>query len=474
RYLAALGYTRDGSAAVAERARLALRDAGARALALASPERAVEYYEQALALWPQDDPEWARLVLAYGQARHRHDQSGAEAFVEARDALLAQGDREHAAEADVALAYAHFSNGRRDEAVECLERSAALLRDAPPSRAKVWVLSSLASFLLLGDRATAAQAVGEQALAMAEELDDDELRSRSLRIVGAARSAHGDATGLQQLERSIELALRLNSFEAVPSLTNLAAMYISFGDLQRAFDLQAQALELADRFADAMTTFWLTAERVPELYWRGEWDAALALAAQLLEERNASYITGILHVTQARIALARGDAQTALAASERGMREARSAHQDSQYVLPTLAIRARVLQETGAEDAPALADELLGTLTGEEIEAGSHWADLAAVLVPTGRQAELLEAAGRVKTPTRWVDAAEALGRGDFALAADTFAEIGSRPDEAWARLQAARATRDAEQRRRALEFFRSVGAAAYASAADDVDAVFA
>ncbi|MGZ4352875.1 MAG: ATP-binding protein, partial [Gaiellaceae bacterium] len=473
-YLAALGYTRDGSAAVAERARLALRDAGARALALASPERAVEYYEQALALWPQDDPERARLVLAYGQARHRHDQSGAEAFVEAREALLAQGDREHAAEADVALAYAHFSNGRRDEAVECLERSAALLRDAPPSRAKVWVLSSLASFLLLGDRATAAQAVGEQALAMAEELDDDELRSRSLRIVGAARSAHGDATGLQQLERSIELALRLNSFEAVPSLTNLAAMYISFGDLQRAFDLQAQALELADRFADAMTTFWLTAERVPELYWRGEWDAALALAAQLLEERNASYITGILHVTQARIALARGDAQTALAASERGMREARSAHQDSQYVLPTLAIRARVLQETGAEDAPALADELLGTLTGEEIEAGSHWADLAAVLVPTGRQAELLEAAGRVKTPTRWVDAAEALGRGDFALAADTFAEIGSRPDEAWARLQAARATRDAEQRRRALEFFRSVGAAAYASAADDVDAVFA
>jgi hypothetical protein len=70
---------------------------------------------------------------------------------------------------------------------------------------------------------------------------------------------------------------------------------------------------------------------------------------------------------------------------------------------------------------------------------------------------------------TRWLDAARAYGSGAFEEAADIYVEIGSVPDEAYARLRAAEALIEAGRRveadaqlQRALAFYRSVGATAY------------
>ena len=71
--------------------------------------------------------------------------------------------------------------------------------------------------------------------------------------------------------------------------------------------------------------------------------------------------------------------------------------------------------------------------------------------------------------PTRWLDAARAYAVGDLAEAAEIYAEIGSLPDEAFARLRTAetlvshgtRSHADA-QLLRALAFYRSVAATAY------------
>ena len=69
----------------------------------------------------------------------------------------------------------------------------------------------------------------------------------------------------------------------------------------------------------------------------------------------------------------------------------------------------------------------------------SFWlADLAFALAGLGREEELARVAGRARTRTRWLEAAEAIGEGDWARAADAFAEIGSLPDEAAARVEAA------------------------------------
>jgi class 3 adenylate cyclase len=455
-YRAALAYSRDRER-FATRARYALREAGDRALSLASHGRAAELYRAALELWPADDPARPRILLELGRALYRLDQTGDAELAEARDGLFALGDVEGAADADVALAVSFYAQARPDEATRVLERAAASLRTEPASRAKVYVLSTLASFRLLADRVPDSLATGSEALAMAEALDDQDLRARCLRIVGAARALSGDPEGVAQLEQAVELARRLDSFEAVPALTNLAAALIARGDLPRAFALQREGAVLAERFADAMMTHWLRAEQVAEHYWCGRWDEAIALADALVGPGEGAYVDGMVRAVRARIALRRGDPDTALHDSQRALRAAR-ATRDSQFLLPALALRARVLFETGSGDAGRLADELLAQPSRDAVEMGSYWPDLSVVLIGLGRAGDVLAADDRVRMPSRWRDAAVAFARGDVASAAAIYDEIGSLPDAAYARLHGA-------ERAAAEEFFRSVGATVVAPA---------
>jgi len=86
-----------------------------------------------------------------------------------------------------------------------------------------------------------------------------------------------------------------------------------------------------------------------------------------------------------------------------------------------------------------------------------------------GRGTELLEVVAAVKASSSWLQAAAAIATGDFERAAELYAEIGSLPDEALARLRAAErlltAGRRAEgsaQLQQALDFYRQVQASAY------------
>src|SRR5436190_2276102 len=77
-----------------ERARLVLRDAGDRAMALNAFDSAARSYASALDLWPADDPDRARLLLSAGAARSIGRGSGEAELAEAAAALVALGDRE--------------------------------------------------------------------------------------------------------------------------------------------------------------------------------------------------------------------------------------------------------------------------------------------------------------------------------------------------------------------------------------------
>jgi hypothetical protein len=94
---------------------------------------------------------------------------------------------------------------------------------------------------------------------------------------------------------------------------------------------------------------------------------------------------------------------------------------------------------------------------------------LAVVLHTLGRGAELIELVGRLTRPTPWLQAALAIARGRFDRAADLYAQIGSLPDEAFARLQAAKQLLATGRRaegnthlQRVVAFYREVGATAY------------
>jgi hypothetical protein len=121
-------------------------------------------------------------------------------------------------------------------------------------------------------------------------------------------------------------------------------------------------------------------------------------------------------------------------------------------------------------DAGKLLDELLATLGGRLLKP-ELGVDLAIDLVELGRPVEALDEV----LPSRWLDAARAFAGGEPGRAARIYAEIGSRPDEAAARLAAARRllpSRPAEGRvelERAIAFFREAGATASLEQAKDL-----
>jgi transketolase C-terminal domain/subunit len=71
---------------------------------------------------------------------------------------------------------------------------------------------------------------------------------------------------------------------------------------------------------------------------------------------------------------------------------------------------------------------------------------------------DLEQALGRVKLDFPWLRAARVYAAGDPAAAAEVFHEIGNLPDEAYMRLQSGI---DGEVRK-AIDFYRSVGATRY------------
>ncbi len=101
---------------LAERARLALREAGDRASGLNAFAVAAKYYEDALALSPPDDPDRPTLLFAFARALTvAADERRIPALEAARDALLVAGDRERAAESEASLAEIAWYQGRQDD-----------------------------------------------------------------------------------------------------------------------------------------------------------------------------------------------------------------------------------------------------------------------------------------------------------------------------------------------------------------------
>jgi hypothetical protein len=142
---------------------------------------------------------------------------------------------------------------------------------------------------------------------------------------------------------------------------------------------------------------------------------------------------------------------------------------DPQALPPVVALHARALVANGrTEHAAARASELVAALADHGVlGTNPDWSGpLAIVLHALGRGGELVELIAGVASPTPWLRAAAALAAGEFELAADRYAEIGARPDEAYARLLAAELLttgRPADaQLGSALAFYRQVNAAAY------------
>jgi class 3 adenylate cyclase/tetratricopeptide (TPR) repeat protein len=453
-YLSALRYVPDSEPArdaLVEPARVALREAGDRSLSLSAFAKAADFYAESLALWPREAPDRPDLTLELGRARMHAESGGVDLLEEARDAFLAAGRREKAAEAMVHIGKLRWMEGDPG-AFASVEDAAALLRDEPASPAKAFVLSNLATFRMIGDENEKAIAVGLEALEMADELGITELRAHVLDSIGRARARTGDPRGIEDLEESIAIATASNSLEVVRGYANLGNALVEAGELARAFGLYEQGRRAAARFGDADQILWFQAESLYECYWRGRWDEAVGLADDLVVQAEAGSPSAVeqdARLVRGRIRLARDETVLALEDTSRALDLGRHAGYPDMEV-PALALHARALEATGRPDeASELLDELLGVWP--EHFPTSYWvSDLAFTLAGLGREELLLDAADRARTSSRWLEAARAVAQGDFERACDVYAATGSVPDELLARLGSARQALAAGRRQEA------------------------
>jgi class 3 adenylate cyclase/tetratricopeptide (TPR) repeat protein len=472
-YTSALEYAGAAGLETAElsrRARAALRDAGRRAVALNAFMSAQRFYEQALSLTPDDDPEWPRLALEHAEATAYVDLSGDRFLLRARDALLA-GDVDDAARAEMVLGEYRWLRGDRDSAMEYFRSAEDLAANVRQDDARLRVLANLGRFAMLADEYERALRLGRQALALAEQLGRDEMRSHALNTIGSARAAMGDASGMEDLEESCEIARRAGGPEYLRATGNLASMLFCAGRLRGAFELHREALEIAREIGYEEPTRWLSTEIAVDLEVAGAWDDARQFVEELIPGYAESpfWIEPQTRVCRARMAIAAGDVAQAVADADRAVelgREGRS----FQSSCDPLAFRARLHAELGELDAAGrLVSELLDTW--EETRSGylDQWVLEAWYAAGRAGDEERLEAAMAAMPPNAWLAAAASMIERDFSASFARLDDMGAASSAALARLWAAEwlveEGRPAEAGpflQQTLAFWRSVGASAY------------
>ena len=447
-YRAALWFARAAGTeppGLAARALAALGEAGDRAAALGGWETAARFYAEALELGPEGDLARGQLLLRLGRARCRSEMAGQDELAAGREALLAAGEPVAAAEAEMLLGELAFLQGRGGDREAATARALALVAGAPPSATKAAVLRGAMMHLVVASRHAEGLAVGREVLAMARTLGLPDLEADALGAIGTARVEAGDPGGLDDLEVAIARFEELGAPSATLWQLNLGWAAASMGDLPRCFAALAAAARQAERFGSRRWRRAIELQRVAERYWTGRWPEVVAVVDALLAGDERHYLEWECRLWRGRIRLAGGRLEEALADAEAAHALAVQAR-DPQDLHPTRAFLARALLAAGHRpEAAEVAGRLLAGLGGGVL-GPDLGADLGLVLAELGIGSGALDRLGIPPSP--WLEAARALAAGDPLAAADRYAAIGSRPDEADARLAAAR--RLAGQGRRA------------------------
>jgi tetratricopeptide (TPR) repeat protein len=392
--------------------------------------------------------------------------------------LLAAGDVETAAVAELLIGDMVWRLGQGKEAQDNFDRAESLIEGRPPSIEIGLAKAHLAKYLMVSGRSADAIRVGREALAVGDAVEADDIRAFALNSIGTARVNLGDLGGFDDIEKSIEVGEAANlPWHIGRGNVNLGVSLFYVGDMRRALEVHERNLAYARRIGMEGGIIWNKAEVAFDLLLVGRWDESIEIVdAEIARmEAGAPHYLEVQHrQTRARIRLGRGEAEGALADAERGVEVGRSAG-DPQALLPTLAERARVLFLIGREEeAVASIQEVLDATDPEPAMDWSWWIVPAAVVLTEVGRAEEILALGGEDLPSRWVQAARLWAAGDVSGAGDLFEEIGSAPDEAYARakeaerLVAAGARAEAEPfLSRALELYRGMGATAFIQEAE-------
>ena len=453
------------------RARVALRDAGRRAVALNSFVNAARFFEAAVELTPEDDPDWPRLVLEQAEASVYVDISSDQRLRSAREVLLA-GDVHDAARAEVVLGEYRWLRGDQAGSSEHFIVAERLADRMTDENAKLRVLANLGRFAMLNDENERAVVLGRPALALAVKLGRDEMRAHVLNNIGVARVALGEPEGLDDLEASLEIARHAGGPEHVRACGNLASVLACEGQLQRAGELHREGLRVSQEIGYEEPTRWLLTEIANDYMLAGNWAEARRIVDELMPayEEAPFWVEPQTRVCRARMLIAEGAVEAAVVDADRAVSvvEGKSTFQG---LCNPLALRARLHAELGeTKDAARVTDELLDVWKETRSSYVESWVlDLWFAGWSAGEEARVAMAMAESRVTAPWLDVVNAFVERDFDKAAAQLESMAAISAAATARLWAGewlveegRHAEAAVQLERALPFWRSVGAWRY------------
>jgi tetratricopeptide (TPR) repeat protein len=445
-------------------AREAFRDAGERAASLNALPAAVRHLSAALELTADGDPERPRVLLALGLVLSETDHAAALPVLdEAEAALEAAEDPTAAASAAIIGARTSWYLGRRDGADEHLQRALTLLEHEPASEVKAAAFAERARLSMLAAARGDAVEMADAGLEVAEEVGAERAQASMLITRGMVLESRED------IERGVEIAERLKDLNQLSrGLNNLAELAIGAGDLPAAFEVYDRTRREFTQFGVPTYLLWLDVQEASLASVTDRWDRALELIEPILARFDAGtthYLETDARGTRGAILHARGDTREGLADVESGLAAARSA-KDPQTMVPALGSVAGLLAHDGRlEEARWLLDEALAICRGLT-PYYSFAPTLLVGVLDAGVEDEFAEVFGPHAESDPWTGAAVTAWRGDLLSAADILERLGGKVLEADLRVRAAARLRAAghtagavEQRRRAVTFYRSVGA---------------
>ena len=197
----------------------------------------------------------------------------------------------------------HRAESFAKEAIEVLDSQ-------PPSKAKAMAYSNLAQLKMLSEKLDECLYWGEQAIAMARELNDEEILSHALNNVGTAQMTQGSMEkGNELLQQSLSIALK-NSFieHAARAYTNLGCNCVMLKNYKDAAKFFEEGIRYSEeRDLDAWSSYMIawTARLKLET---GHWKEAYNIAGTLLKnEAQTPVVRIIVLVIAATIKMRRGE-----------------------------------------------------------------------------------------------------------------------------------------------------------------------
>lgn len=340
--------------------------AAGQAALLGAHKEAADYLEAALDYVDEADPEEAAQLYelwAYEAAiSHRIDDRVIEARRHALTMWRALGRQERIADNLRHLSRLHWYRGEAVQANRYLDEAISLLERLEGKGNLALAYSMRSQMHMLASRMESAIAWGQQALALIDDASAPEIEVHALNNVGTARMFLGDLNGIEDLERSLDLALRHNLHEdAARVYTNLSEYAV---DIRR-LDIAEATLESGIRFdiehdLDSWT-YYLLGRKAQLRLEQGRFDEVETICRAVIQAPGQT----LLMKLPARIMLARLYVRTGHEEADPALQKAYKdalATGEVQYCIPVLIAMLEQAWLTGSDRLAAQAIERLNRI----------------------------------------------------------------------------------------------------------------